>query len=558
MGPPEGPSSPPLPRWALANNDEPPPPPVPPPGYAGRPQSRQGSQAAPPSGSSAEFCIAAGKADARVRSAGCCGGKHGRIFAPKKPSAPTGRRPNTCGGATARARQFRFTQPTPVRRVVAAPPQPLGCAALSDLDESFGRKPWQFTVPNLEARKAAVGGMGGTPFLLQRVLRFTEAWFEPISEPRLHDWLGKHRELMQNYQAFRSAWEDQRDFIGPSAERHCIHLLALGPEEPSPVIMQALQEACAAFFSPMRVAVIRGGRPDGQKAQGRRSLGGTFTNGFRAQPSSPSSPRSETQLPHLPPQRQGEKPDRPRPLVSEDILSWLSSGLRSDSALTVALTLSPLTHNGKSTCGASDWSRRVGVFSLAETLTDEPMSALLVERTVKFLLHQVMHMLGVLHCCYFRCLMNGAAHQEEADGRPPYLCGMCLKKLHLVIGMDPLLRYMHLAHFWAWAGNPQIALWYETRVRVVRSTFSSAPVAVAQLPPPSRHTKPQKKEKKALTLPEDLDPLKAGEDDINADDALAATEDRNLLEDMALHQMDEVSEPHDDDEELNDVFGALD
>ena len=44
---------------------------------------------------------------------------------------------------------------------------------------------------------------------------------------------------------------------------------------------------------------------------------------------------------------------------------------------------------------------------------------------------------------------------------------MCLKKLHAVTGMDPLLRYLHLARFWAWAGCPQIALWYETRVRVV-------------------------------------------------------------------------------------------
>eukprot|EP00913_Durusdinium_trenchii_P030394 g28471.t1 len=205
--------------------------------------------------------------------------------------------------------------------------------------------------------------------------------------------------------------------------------------------------------------------------------------------------------PPLPAERE-EEPERSvlPPLVTEDILPWLAAGLRSDSVVTVAVTLSPLTSSGKCTVGASDWSKRVGVFSLESVLEDrapssvhlaiveEPLSSRVMERTTKFLTHQVTHMLGVLHCCYFRCLMNGAAHQEEADGRPPYLCGVCLKKLHLMTGLDPLLRYQHLARFWAWAGSPQIAMWYETRVRVVRSTFANAQV---QLPPTCRLRPPK-------------------------------------------------------------------
>jgi len=288
---------------------------------------------------------------------------------------------------------------------------------------------------------------------MQRVLRFAEAWFEPVAEPRLHDWLGKNRELGQNFEAFRSAWEEQREFIGPSEKRRVLHLMALG-EEPAPKVMQALKEACAAFFSPLRVAVIRS-RPE--KAP-------TPTVGEGASP---------------------------RPMVSEDLLPWLASGLRSDSVLTAALTLSPLSSCGRGVPGASDWSQRVGVFSLASVVkSEEEVSSQTMERAVKFLLHQVTHMLGILHCCYFRCLMNGAAHQEEADGRPPYLCAMCLKKLHVVTGMDPLLRYMHLSRFWAWAGNPQIALWYETRVRVVRSTFATSQVS---LPPTPRLQRPRSK-----------------------------------------------------------------
>lgn len=338
---------------------------------------------------------------------------------------------------------------------MAPVPQPLGCAPLgSQLPEGF-------KVPGPELRKSALGGSGGVPFMLQRVLRFSEAWFEPMPEPRLDDWLGTHRELMQSFEAFRSAWEEQRDYIGPSATRRVLHLMPLGPEEPSPKVMQVLQEACAAFFSPLRVAVVR--------------------------------TRPEKKEPHITPLRSTspddvQSPTSPHVLASEDVLQRLAAGLRSDSALTCAVTLCALSSAGKRTVGASDWSRRVGVFSLATQL-EEPLCAEVMERSSKFLLHQMTHMFGLLHCCYYRCLMNGAAHQDEADGRPPYLCGVCLKKLQLVTGFDPLMRYMHLARFWAWAGSPQIALWYETRVRVVRSTFSTSQV---RLPPTPRLRPPSK------------------------------------------------------------------
>jgi len=390
-------------------------------------------------------------------------------------------------------------------------PQPLGCAALESLDKSDRG----FRVPTKEQRTDAIGGAGGTPFLMQRIMRFAEAWFEPILEPRSHDWLSQHRELMQNFTAFRSAWEEQREFIGPSAQRCCIHILPLGPQEPTLIVQQAIQEALTAFFFPLRVAIIK--RKPGSK---RSSAAGTPRTGAstpRQGPSTPrqgpSTPRAGTpskghQLPQIPTQQiesheqelsaeplaycldemqeqrpQLELPKLPKSLNGEEVLSWMASGVRSDSAITIGLTLSKLTYHGTRTVGATNWSDRVGVFSLADVISDV-LSPIAVERAVKFILHHVMHMMGVLHCCYYRCLMNGAANQEEADGRPPYLCAICLRKLHLVLGMDPLLRYMHLAHFWVWAGNPQIALWYETRVRVIRSTFSSSPV---NLPPPSSH-----------------------------------------------------------------------
>ncbi|CAE7405160.1 CRYD, partial [Symbiodinium sp. CCMP2456] len=138
--------------------------------------SAQSTSAPPTAGSGPQVQDGAGRA--------CC--NHGvRVFhiASKKPLRP--RRPRS-------PRNKSFTKPTPVRRIVAPPPQPLGCAALVRCQD-FCRRAGSFEVPSPELRRSALGGTGGIPFMMQRVLQFAETWFEPIQEPRSYDWLGKHR-----------------------------------------------------------------------------------------------------------------------------------------------------------------------------------------------------------------------------------------------------------------------------------------------------------------------------------------------------------------------------
>merc|ERR1719296_98114 len=69
--------------------------------------------------------------------------------------------------------------------------------------------------------------------------------------------------------------------------------------------------------------------------------------------------------------------------------------------------------------------------------------------------------------------MNGAETLEEVDGRPPYLCAMCLKKLHLLMNFDPISRYLRLSEAWSRMGCEDTSRWYETRVGVIRSTLAS-------------------------------------------------------------------------------------
>lgn len=394
------------------------------------------------------------------------------------PGAPIGLEPHRCAAGRLRARCGRArtvfgagklrkrTSPTPLYGGAPRLPQPSGCAARA---EEHGHKctTVHFQVPSAEERREAIGGYCGAPFLLQRVLRFAEVWFEPIAEPRSKDWLGRHRELMQTFAAFRASVEEQRGRMGPTAERRCIHILPIG-REPAPWLVEHVRAVCAAFFFPLRVAIVRRA---GEPMRGANAV-----------------------------------------LDGDELIRWLSTGLRADSALTVAITRSSIELEGRRIPGVSSWEHRVGAFELSsldeacvpstrlssqsrQVQSDDsaflsPLvekdnapttDALLleIERAAKLVTHQALHMFGMLHCCFFRCLMNGAESQEETDGRPPFLCGMCLKKLHLLTGCDPLERYTRLASAWKSTGCADTALWYETRVRIVRSTLAGARASTA-------------------------------------------------------------------------------
>jgi len=103
-------------------------------------------------------------------------------------------------------------------------------------------------------------------------------------------------------------------------------------------------------------------------------------------------------------------------------------------------------------------SKGVGVFSfvryhpgfdLGDTTLklDEGDKKLLMIRSCSVMVHEITHLFGIDHCCYFRCLMNGANNLKESDSQPLHLCPMDLHKLEHVIGFDPIIRYKKLLQF---------------------------------------------------------------------------------------------------------------
>ena len=76
-----------------------------------------------------------------------------------------------------------------------------------------------------------------------------------------------------------------------------------------------------------------------------------------------------------------------------------------------------------------------------------PEEEVLIYRCLKTACHEICHVLGMTHCPYFECLMNGSNLVTEADKKPFALCPICLRKLekYCEIGAHGIQdRYEHL------------------------------------------------------------------------------------------------------------------
>nr|XP_015216087.1 PREDICTED: archaemetzincin-1 isoform X3 [Lepisosteus oculatus] len=62
----------------------------------------------------------------------------------------------------------------------------------------------------------------------------------------------------------------------------------------------------------------------------------------------------------------------------------------------------------------------------------------------KVVSHEVRHLVGLEHCRWLRCAMQGVTSQDEVFLRPTDLCPICLRKLQFALGFTLLERYKKL------------------------------------------------------------------------------------------------------------------
>ncbi|MBI5478864.1 MAG: hypothetical protein HY906_08415 [Deltaproteobacteria bacterium] len=98
-----------------------------------------------------------------------------------------------------------------------------------------------------------------------------------------------------------------------------------------------------------------------------------------------------------------------------------------------------------STFGLSLIRERAALTSLYRTGTDREKA---LRRALKLVTHETGHVLGLEHCIFYRCLMNGVRSLAEVDPQPLHLCPVCLAKIQAALGFAPRARYERLAAFY--------------------------------------------------------------------------------------------------------------
>ena len=96
-----------------------------------------------------------------------------------------------------------------------------------------------------------------------------------------------------------------------------------------------------------------------------------------------------------------------------------------------------------------------------------------LRRCIRVLTHEVCHVLGMQHCIYMRCLMNGSADVAEGDRRPIHLCPVDLHKLQWALGFNIVERYRRLLQFWSLIRDEDEEMWVSRRLRHVLDGWSA-------------------------------------------------------------------------------------
>lgn len=97
--------------------------------------------------------------------------------------------------------------------------------------------------------------------------------------------------------------------------------------------------------------------------------------------------------------------------------------------------------------GQASLTERVGVWSINRFGDPVTEKAEFTRRTLKVAGHETGHMLGLQHCLFHACLMNGSNSLAESDNQPLELCPICLRKLQWNVGFDLKARFRGLSDF---------------------------------------------------------------------------------------------------------------
>ncbi len=280
-------------------------------------------------------------------------------------------------------------------------------------------------------RRKALGSTSDLPPELRRACE-PDPGFEPIQPPAPHDWLAIHEESGQTFEDYcRTAAR-----LDPARRRVCLQPFDDLPPDAAPCL-DSIAAFCRAFFG-LEASVLPPLRFDIRSTATRI-----------------------------------DRESGARQVLAGDLLAAIAAAARpSDALCVIGMTARDLFPHAivNFVFGEASEQNRVGVFSMARfgppycDDSDHAARRVLKRRCCRVVAHEVGHIIGMAHCIYYRCLMNGSADMAESDRRPLHLCPVDLRKLHWAIGFDIVERYRRLQRYWHDTGYEDEVRWIERRL----------------------------------------------------------------------------------------------
>lgn len=240
--------------------------------------------------------------------------------------------------------------------------------------------------------------------------------FRLLSKPRRGDWLDTHQELGQSFPQYAKRMNPQSGRALPRPACDGLLICPIGKSFDSDIgrlFMPHLVKYCAAFFPGMSIEVLD--KPLSLKDVGKRDndfghsqylIGDIFTM-LNTHKEVVSKRRAYCRLgvtleDIFPGEEWNYVFGQARPIERVGVFSFARH--------------SPVFYNG------------VHAIEAIQSMTPSSMLGWL--RTCRHtMVHETCHMLGILHCIFWHCLMNGNNGPHDSNGSTPFLCPVCLRKL---------------------------------------------------------------------------------------------------------------------------------
>ena len=174
------------------------------------------------------------------------------------------------------------------------------------------------------------------------------------------------------------------------------------------------------------------------------------------------------------------------------LLLKLKQSIPNNALCLVALTMADLYEASTDlfVAGMAAWNHCVGVFSFCRynpTLTfstefwhklyntvsmaTEEQRRLVLQRSCKLLVHEISHLLGIDHCIWYSCCMNGSGHLSEDFEQSMHLCPVDLHKLQTLCNFDVVERYKTLLTFFEKHKMAPEAEWVRNRIGFITKSI---------------------------------------------------------------------------------------